>query len=93
MIIERTGNEIIIRLPASIDTKSLQLLIDHLTLQESTAKSHKMQKEENNKTSSKKEDKLLYEMSNSAFANAWAEDEPEYSLSDIQTVNPDYEGR
>jgi hypothetical protein len=93
MIIERTGNEVIIRLPASIDTKSLQLLINYLNLQESTAKSHTMQKEESDKTGSKKEDELLYEMSNSSFANAWAEDEPEYSLSDIKTVNPDYEGR
>lgn len=40
-----------------------------------------------------KENQLLYEMSNSSFANAWAEDEPEYSLNDIKTVNPDYEGR
>jgi len=93
MIIERTGNEVIIRLPASIDTKYLQLLIDNLNLQNSTAKSHTMQDEKDAESKNKKGNQLLYEMSNASFANAYAEDESEYSLDDIKTVNPDYEGR
>lgn len=87
MIIERTGDEVIIRVPATIDTKGLQLLIDYITIKESTETTGGPKK--NNDV----ENELLYEMSNSSFANAWAEDEPEYSLSDIKTVNPDYEGR
>ena len=83
MIIERTGNEVIIRLPDTIDTKDLQLLIDYIAHKESTEKSNTL----------KKENELLYEMSNSSFANAWTEDEPEYSLGDIKIPNPDYEGR
>lgn len=87
MIIEKTGNEVIIRLPATIDSKDLQLLIDYILLKESTKKSETLKKEND------PANELLYEMSNASFANAWAEDEPEYSLSDIKTVNPDYEGR
>ena len=93
MIIEKTGNEVIIRLPATIDAKSLQRLINYLNLQESTSKFHTMQKEKDEENSSKKENEFFYQMSNSSFANAWAGDEPEYSLSDIKTPNPDYEGR
>lgn len=93
MIIERTGNEVIIRLPATIDTKGLQLLLDYLTAKESSEKSNSRKKETDAESNNKKENELLYEMSNSSFANAWAEDEPEYSLKDIKTVNPDYEGR
>ena len=93
MIIERTGNEVIIRVPATIDTKDLQLLIDYLTLKESSEKSNTLTKENEAENSNEKENELLYEMSNSSFGNAWAEDEPEYSLDDIKTVNPDYEGR
>jgi len=93
MIIERTGNEVIIRLPASIDTKNLQLLVDNLNLQNSTAKSPTMQNENEAESSNKKENELLYQMSNASFANAYGGDEPEYSLDDIKTVNPDYEGR
>ena len=93
MIIERTGNEVIIRLPATIDTKGLQLLLDYLTVKESSEKSNSRKKETDAESNNKKENELLYEMSNSSFANAWAEDEPEYSLKDIKTVNPDYEGR
>ena len=93
MIIERTGNEVIIRLPATIDTKGLQLLLDYLTAKESSEKSNSRKKETDAESNNKKENELLYEMSNSSFANASAEDEPEYSLKDIKTVNPDYEGR
>lgn len=92
MIIERTGDEVIIRLPATIGTKGLQLLIDYLNFKESTEKSNTLKKENDMESSNKKQNELLYEMSNSSFANAWAEDEPEYSLSDIKTANPDYEG-
>ena len=93
MIIERTGNEVIIRIPDTIDSKSLQLLIDYLTMKESTAKSNTLTKENEEESNNTKENDLLYEMSNSSFANAWAEVESEYSLSDIKTANPDYEGR
>ena len=93
MIIERTGNEVIIRLPATVDTSGLQLLIDYLNFKESTEKSNTLIKENVAESSNKKENQLLYEMSNASFANAYAEDEPEYSLDDIKTVNPDYEGR
>jgi hypothetical protein len=93
MIIERTGNEVIIRLPATIDPQDLQLLINNLKFKESTEKSNTLTKENLAENSNKKENELLYEMSNSSFANAWAEDEPEYSLNDIKTINPDYEGR
>lgn len=93
MIIERTENEVIIRLPATIETKGLQLLIDYLTLEESSEKSNTLTKENELENNYEKENELLYEMSNSAFANAWADDEPEYSLKDIKIENPDYEGR
>jgi Zn-dependent peptidase ImmA (M78 family) len=36
--------------------------------------------------------KAPYEMAGSAFANAWGEDEPEYSVDDVKEINPDYEG-
>ena len=39
MVIERTSSEIIIRLPANVDTSGLQRLIDYLTYQEATAQS------------------------------------------------------
>lgn len=39
MIIERTSKEIIIRLPAYVDTTGLQSLIDYLIYKEATAKS------------------------------------------------------
>ena len=39
MLIERTNNEVIIRLPASIDTEGLQRLVDYLSYKEATAKS------------------------------------------------------
>jgi len=39
MIIERTSKEVIIRLPAYVDTTGLQSLIDYLTYKEATAKS------------------------------------------------------
>ena len=39
MIIERTSKEVIIRLPAYVDTEGLQSLIDFLTYKEATAKS------------------------------------------------------
>lgn len=39
MVIERTSKEVIIRLPAYIDTNGLQRLVDYLTYKEATAKS------------------------------------------------------
>jgi hypothetical protein len=39
MVIERTASEIIIRLPANVDTSGLQRLIDYLTYQEATVQS------------------------------------------------------
>ena len=39
MLIERTPDEIIIRLPASVDTFGLQRLLDYLTYKEATANS------------------------------------------------------
>jgi hypothetical protein len=39
MVIERTNNEVIIRLPATVDTKGLQRLVDYLTYKEATATS------------------------------------------------------
>ena len=43
MVIERTNNEIIIRLPAYVDTDGLQNLIDYLTYKEVTARSEAKQ--------------------------------------------------
>lgn len=43
MVIERTKNEIIIRLPSSIDTEGLQNLINYLTYREATEKSRAKQ--------------------------------------------------
>ncbi|HEY8661585.1 MAG TPA: hypothetical protein VIL78_21290 [Hanamia sp.] len=34
MLIERTSREVIIRLPASVDTTELQCLVDYLTYKE-----------------------------------------------------------
>lgn len=39
MLIERTSSEVIIRLPASVDTLGLQRLVDYLTYREATANS------------------------------------------------------
>lgn len=39
MIIERTSEEVIIRLPSYVDTNGLQRLVDYLTYKEATAKS------------------------------------------------------
>jgi hypothetical protein len=39
MTIERTKEEVIIRLPAYVDTEGLQRLIDYLTYKEATAQS------------------------------------------------------
>jgi hypothetical protein len=39
MVIERTNKEIIIRLPAFVDTTGLQSLVDYLTYKEATSKS------------------------------------------------------
>ena len=37
MIIERTANEVIIRLPSYVDTNGLQRFVDYLTYKEATA--------------------------------------------------------
>lgn len=39
MLIERTNNEVIIRLPSYVDTEGLQRLVDYLSYKEATAKS------------------------------------------------------
>lgn len=45
MVIERTNKEVIIRLPAYVDTKGLQRLVDYLSYKEATAKSKAKQSE------------------------------------------------
>lgn len=45
MLIERTNKEVIIRLPASVDTTDLQRLIDYLTYKEATANSKATQEQ------------------------------------------------
>lgn len=45
MLIERTSKEVIIRLPASVDTTGLQRFIDYLTYKEATANSKATQKQ------------------------------------------------
>ena len=45
MLIERTSQEVIIRIPASVDTTGLQRLIDFLTYQEATASSKATQQQ------------------------------------------------
>ncbi len=45
MVIERTNEEVIIRLPASIDTTELQRLVDYLTYKEATANSKATQEQ------------------------------------------------
>ncbi len=44
MLIERTENEVIIKLSPDVDTRGLQRIIDYLTFKESTAKSKATQK-------------------------------------------------
>ena len=39
MLIERTNNEVIIRLPSYVDTEGLQRLVDFLCYKEATSKS------------------------------------------------------
>ena len=39
MLIERTNEEVIIRLPSYVDTEGLQKLVDYLSYKEVTAKS------------------------------------------------------
>ena len=39
MLIERTSNEIIIRLPSYVNTEGVQKLVDYLSYKEATAKS------------------------------------------------------
>ena len=45
MLIERTKNEVIIRLPSYIDTEGLQNIIDYLTYKEATDKSRAKQED------------------------------------------------
>jgi hypothetical protein len=45
MQIERTTDEIVIRIPSYVDTQGLQRLIDFLTYREATAKSKAKQSE------------------------------------------------
>jgi hypothetical protein len=39
------------------------------------------------------EEEYLYNPAGTAFTAAWGDNEPEYSLEDIKTINPDYAGR
>ncbi len=39
MVIERTDNEVIIRLPSTVDTEGLQRLVDYLVYKELTSNS------------------------------------------------------
>ena len=45
MLIERTSKEVIIRLPASVDTLGLQRFVDYLTYKEATANSKATQEQ------------------------------------------------
>ena len=45
MLIERTKNEVIIRLPSYIDTEGLQNIINYLTYKEATDKSRAKQED------------------------------------------------
>lgn len=45
MLIERTSNEVIIRLPSYVDTEGLQRLVDYLSYKEATSKSKAKQSE------------------------------------------------
>ncbi len=45
MVIERTKNEVIIRLPSYIDTEGLQNIINYLTYKEATDKSRAKQED------------------------------------------------
>ena len=53
MLIERTSGEVIIRLPASVDTTGLQGLVDYLTYKEATA---------NSKATQEQVDKLAFDV-------------------------------
>ena len=48
MLIERTGKEVIIRLPWYVNTDGLQNIVDFLTYKEATAKSKAKQSEVDN---------------------------------------------
>ncbi|MDB5029467.1 hypothetical protein [Mucilaginibacter sp.] len=43
MVIERTKDEVIIRLPSYVNTEGLQKLVDYLTYKEATSKSQATQ--------------------------------------------------
>jgi hypothetical protein len=45
MLIERTDNEVIIRLPSYVDTTGLQRLVDYLSYKEATSQSKATQAE------------------------------------------------
>jgi hypothetical protein len=47
MVIERTNNEILLRLPANFDTDSLQKIVDFLKYKEATKNSQASEKEAN----------------------------------------------
>ncbi len=48
MLIERTSNEVIIRLPSYVDTEGLQRLVDYLIYKEVTSKSKARQSDVDN---------------------------------------------
>lgn len=45
MVIERTDNEIIIRLPANVDIQGLQRLVDYLIFKEATSETQATQED------------------------------------------------
>jgi len=48
MILERTNNEILVRLPAYVDLSELQNMLDYLEYKENTAKTKATQKDVDN---------------------------------------------
>ncbi len=48
MILERTNNEILVRLPAYVDLTELQNMLDYLEYKENTAKTKAKQKDVDN---------------------------------------------
>ncbi len=56
MLIERTSSEIIIRLPASVDTTGLQRLVDYLTYREPATNSKAAQEQVDKLASDAKKD-------------------------------------
>jgi len=65
MIIEKTKEEIVLRLPANFDTESLQKIINFLKFKEATVKSKATEKEAN-------------ELAEESKINWWKENKSKY---------------